>query len=177
MKKIIIPILFLFLAISNIYSLSFWTYLTQLSGRPQFAVNSLNVVFAGTPSGVFRSMDNGSTWTPLSLTYSTTSLIINSQGNIYAGTSNGIFVSANNGYSWTFKGLNNNRTSKISISPQGQIYLADSTGVYLSTDSGNSWINKFNGGLNRQVISVVTNQSGHIFVGVNGPTYRSTDGS
>jgi hypothetical protein len=36
-------------------------------------------------------------------------------------------------------------------------------------------VNTLNGPVNRAIISIAINQSGHIFVGVNGPTYRSID--
>jgi photosystem II stability/assembly factor-like uncharacterized protein len=73
------------------------------------AINSEDIIFAGTTSGIFRSSDNGDNWERAvkglpSDFIDINELAINSQNDIYAATpagiDNGVYVSTNNGEEW-----------------------------------------------------------------------------
>ena len=103
-------------------------------------------VYAGTSgSGLFRSIDNGSTWTAINNGLASTGVysIAFSGSHIFAGTSgDGIFLSTDNGDNWT--AINNGLTGyeigvKAILVNGSNIYAGAGSGIFLSTDNGSSW--------------------------------------
>ena len=69
-----------------------------------FDPTDVNVIYAGTNSGVYKSTDNGGSWTQTNLTESITSISVDYTNSsiIYAGTpGNGVYKSSDGGSSWT----------------------------------------------------------------------------
>lgn len=144
-------------------------------------INSDSVIFAGTTSGVYRSMNNGDAW-ELATTgladLNILSLGVDSEDNLYAGAF-GIFRSNNNGDDWiaAYTGITANRVFSIDSNQEGDLFaLAD--GVYRSLDNGDTWIrvNEDVKGATFQSILVHTN--GDVYVpnyDSIGSLYRSTD--
>jgi len=72
-----------------------------------FAVDSNNVVYAGTFNGLYFSTDNGISWTENNFftNIAVPSIVVDTNNNIYCGTGyysggNGVFCSKDGGQSW-----------------------------------------------------------------------------
>jgi len=132
------------------------------------AINSAGHIFAGSyRDGVFRSTNNGNSWTRINTGLKNTSvntIAINVSDHVFVGTDGGgVFRSTNNGDSWTQvnNGLTELVVESIAINKSGAIFA----GEFRSTNNGDSWINL---GLNYHVLTLIINQSGHIFAGTEG---------
>ncbi len=113
------------------------------------AISGTNI-FAGTGgigdgSGIFLSVDNGTTWTAVNngLTdYNVLSLAINGT-NIFAGTlNNGVFLSTNNGANWTAVNNGLPPANILALAAIGTDVIAGLNGensMYISADMGATW--------------------------------------
>ncbi|MFN8274451.1 MAG: T9SS type A sorting domain-containing protein [Flavobacteriaceae bacterium] len=133
-------------------------------------INNPSTYFVGTASsGIFRSVDSGSTWQPIfdeQITLSVGDMDISKTNNslILVGTGepnggggstsvdgNGVYISNDGGNSWQSRGLNNvGGIGKVIINPvdpnimyvgaMGLLYRqSNDRGVYKSTDGGLTW--------------------------------------
>lgn len=111
-------------------------------------------VYAGTPSGIFRTTDHAQTWSQLQglpSGYRTNSVAVAPSGSIYVGDSVLIYRSDDKGISWTslapvypLSGI-----SQIFITPKNEIFaIVDSVQglfdfpykkIFFSKDAGKSW--------------------------------------
>jgi ligand-binding sensor domain-containing protein len=150
------------------------------------AVNSTVYIFAGTESGVYRSMDNGESWTPVNTGLITltgcsgntvTFLAASPNGHIFASAncSGGLFRSTDNGGNWSHVKIDstNPYVGPIAINLRGDIFVGIYPGIFRSTDDGSSW---------RQVDSVispralaVSSDGDIVAASVGGDIFRSTD--
>ena len=135
-----------------------------------------NNVFAGTNSGVFKSMDNAVSWRQTSLNnYSVKSLAVSARGGapiIFAGTdTGGVFISTNLGSSWTQTSLTFHNISALTAA--GDCIFAGSlaNGLFRSTDNGSAWIQN---PLGRNILSLASDGS-YIYAGTDNGVYLSTD--
>ena len=102
-----------------------------------------NLVFVGTPMGIFRSLDYGKTWTPINLgavNLYVSSFAVNGQ-NIFAGTKDrGIFRSTDNGDSWMAAnvGLGSQNIGDVLVKGN-TIYSVAGGNIYSSENNGNTW--------------------------------------
>ena len=148
-------------------------------------------LFAGTPSGFFRSADGGATWREEIVAFSTftvNSIVFDpfSSTTLYAGvgrpgsSGGGVFKTTNAGASWTFAstGLPDATVQVLAIDPNGKLYAGTaSNGVYRSGDGGASWI-AANGGLSSPtVFALAAGPNGVVFAGTASGVFRSTDGA
>jgi photosystem II stability/assembly factor-like uncharacterized protein len=110
-----------------------------------------SVLFAGGPSGTFKTEDGGTTWRLLSgLTESPNFLAIDpvTPTTVYAGTSSGVFKTTDGGATWNRAGLTNTYVIELrvdSITPT-TIYARVSAPnfsslIVKSTDGGGTWSN------------------------------------
>ncbi|NOS85980.1 MAG: T9SS type A sorting domain-containing protein [Ignavibacteria bacterium] len=104
-----------------------------------------SIIFAGTNSGVYRSVDNGVSWSPTSFNVTQpVHAMTNSQNVILAGTSSGhgVYYSTNFGSTWVQSSLNNKVVRSLGSSSDGSPYVYAGThsfGVYKSTNYGLNW--------------------------------------
>ena len=179
MKYLVVLIVFQFSILSNTNLQAQWV---QTNG-PAFAnVQSLTAngtnIFAGTPSGVFLSTNNGTNWTQVNNdlpgNYYAWSLAV-SKTNIFAGTTDGgggggVFRSTNNGSSWieVNNGLTNDHVWTLSASGTNLFAGTYSSGAFLSTNNGTNWIKI---GLNTYVLDFAVCET-NIFAAAFGGVYR-----
>lgn len=147
-----------------------WTWTEADSGLTNMNVSSLSAIneivvsdlgailnvvylYAGTPTGIFLSTDEGVSWTQVDsglINTNVLALASSASGrHLFAGTfGSGVFVSSDNGTSWAqaSNGLANSDVKSLVAFPSsggsGPVSLLASTyygGVSLSTDGGTSW--------------------------------------
>jgi hypothetical protein len=137
-----------------------------------------NNIFAGTPTGVYLSTNNGLIWTQTSLNNQDVKSIAVSGNIIFAGSfsGNGVYKSTDNGTTWTQTSLNNQVIRTLAISGNN-IYAGcwSGNGVYKSTDLGTTWALS----LNNQTVRSMAVNGNNVYVGTgNNPlagVYLSTD--
>jgi photosystem II stability/assembly factor-like uncharacterized protein len=185
MLSFILMIVFLFWGTKRTFPQDFWEPTNGPFGGyvSAFAINSSEHIFAGTlGSGIFCSIDNGSTWKQTGLTdVSIRSIAIDTTGQIFAATEgDGVYRSSDNGDSWTQ--INNGLTSltvrAIAINSSGDLFAGTwwEGGIFRSTDNGDNWTQINNGLTIPAVYSLVINSSGDIFAGTSGAgVFRSTN--
>jgi photosystem II stability/assembly factor-like uncharacterized protein len=142
--------------------------------------NHLGDIFAGTTSGIYRSMDFGDTWEHLTGETSALgirSLMVNQGGDIFAGSeANGIYRSTDNGNNWTSVSLTIYGVQTLVKNSDGDIFAGTwENGIYRSKDNGETWLAEDYGLNNIQVWEMAINQEDKIFAATRGGVYRSTD--
>jgi len=145
------------------------------------AIDAHGQVFAGTPTGVFSSNNDGNTWMPVgasSLKYAITALTIKTGNQVFAGTSeNGIYRFNTYDSSWApvNAGLTNRKILSLAIDPLTQDLWAGTRdgGVFLLANQDSSvWTTA--GLAGESVWSLAINKRGQIFAGTsNGVFNRS----
>lgn len=129
-------------------------------GAIAIAPNAPNIIYAGSPAGIYRSTDSGATWTktpgagltsfpfPNAMAVDPTNASV-----VYIGTSfSGLFKTTNAGSNWSAVNtipLNSSGVSAIVFDPSTPttIYVGAGNGVFKSTDSGSTWIPQNNFGV------------------------------
>jgi photosystem II stability/assembly factor-like uncharacterized protein len=112
-----------------------------------------SILFVGTPAGVYRSADNGTSWVKSVVGPAVTfvSALAADSSNVFAGTSAGVFRSTDEGGSWIFSnaGLPNTSHTVLAVSPgQGRganLFAGTDSGLYVSTNNGMNWRGLGNG--------------------------------
>ncbi len=102
-----------------------------------------SILYAGSPLGVYRTLDSGLTWSAINrgLTDTRVQAIAANSSFVFAATEGGIFRSQDSGTTWMAvnTGLTE-RNVKAVIIGDGAVFLATSTGtVFRSTDNGVNW--------------------------------------
>jgi hypothetical protein len=106
-----------------------------------------DTIFAGDPSGLYFSPDNGTTWVLSGFDSVAIVALAVFDGKVFAGTSgSGLFISTNSGVSWTpdtngFQGATS-INSLVACPPN--LVAATSNGISVSTDGGSSWTQESN---------------------------------
>lgn len=112
-----------------------------------------DVVYAGTPTGIFKSTDAGATWTPASKGLGPTGVLVRTlvatPGAVYAGTdANGVYKSTDDGATWVpaSKGLPPPEYAVPNVGvlladPRfpNRIWAAAGRSVFLTTNGGLTW--------------------------------------
>jgi hypothetical protein len=148
-----------------------------------WAVNSLasnGSIFAGTynsipPSGVWKSIDNGTSWSLTLLNNATIASLAVNGNNIFAGTvSTGVYLSTNNGLSWAQTSLNNQNVPSLAVNGNNVFAGTTGNGLYKSTNSGTNWTQT---SLNNQNVYSLAVNGNNVFAGCgnNVGLYFSTD--
>jgi photosystem II stability/assembly factor-like uncharacterized protein len=136
-------------------------------------------VFAGSDSGVYRSIDTGMSWTEVNtgLTNTTVRTLIATSSGLFAGTGGGVFRSTNTGSTWVAvnSGLTNLSIRAFSFR-SGSLYAGTDGGVYRTTNGGVSW-EALNTGLTHTAIRAITASGSMLLAGTDGGgIYRTTNG-
>ncbi len=126
-----------------------WQTSSGLSGVTVYDVavcpGNSDLQYAGTASGVYRSVDGGATWQHWALNQRATPLAVNPQncGRVFAATwGSGVYqVTGQNTYVPFNNGLDDLYLYGLAISANGQTLYAgtDGTGVYRTATSGANW--------------------------------------
>ncbi|MAT38246.1 MAG: hypothetical protein CL946_01440 [Ectothiorhodospiraceae bacterium] len=153
-----------------------WTQIYDGTVR-SVAISVRGDVFAGTPSGLLRSFDNGNTWhdVPLPLQSGVNSIHVSINGEIYVGTAGlGVYRSDDQGNSWINMNLPNIDVQAISTG--GNLVFAGSrfSGLYRTTRGGTTWTEVNTGLESRDILAIVINSTGYVIVGTGQEgAYRS----
>lgn len=156
-----------------------------------------DVIYAGTESGLFKTVDGGDTWTGTGFPNTLVRVVQVAPGNpntVYAGTDDGIYKSEDGGSIWTQKGLSGARVNAIAIDPGNPLTLYAGTGwpnkiisgeivaIFKSTDGGEIWEDKYSEPAEDAIMALLVDadDSSYIYAGTNGgygsPLGRSIDG-
>ena len=121
-------------------------------------------IFAGTQTGIYRSIDNGNHWTATNAVQknSKTLCLLESNGIVFAGNEDGIFPSTYSVY--------------IAVVPGGDIYSGSGfIGAYKSTDHGLTWSMIATGLKANLSAMIVTTHGVGIAINTGEELYRSND--
>jgi photosystem II stability/assembly factor-like uncharacterized protein len=167
------------------------------------AATNPDIIYAGTDSGVFKTVDGGDTWTKTGFPEILVRVVQVAPDNpdiVYAGTTDhrpissedGIYKSEDGGSTWTQKGLAGARVNAIAIDPLNpdilytaagrpySSYSGEIIGIFKSTDGGETWQEKLSEGLGAVVALLIdTDNSSYIYAGVDDGKLgfrKSTDG-
>ncbi len=150
-----------------------------------------STIYAGTSSGVYKSLDHGVNWTATGSGSATTIPMVtnavaidpSTPSTIYAATNSGVFKSVDAGASYTVKnsGLGNTRVLSFAIDPTSPqtLYAGTNSGVFRSTNGGDSWSSWSSGitalsAINEIVLNPTNSQI--LYVGTSNGVFRSTTG-
>ncbi len=144
-----------------------------------------NVLYAGTWTGVFKSVDGGATWRPpVELRWEGTpvneiAVDPSSPSTVYAVFGVGLFKSTDGGDHWTKVGQGIDPVRKVKITPGGVVYAGADHGMFRSSDGGATW-QGVNRGLpeSRSVVALEIDPSRpeRMYAGLSNGLYRTTDG-
>jgi regulation of enolase protein 1 (concanavalin A-like superfamily) len=149
------------------------------SGLNTIGTNPLLIASSGTiytgsnwdSTGVFRSVDNGSSWQRLTTGFNSTAwaLAERADGSIYVGTDgNGLFRSTDGGDNWTSQGFPTFRTHVIGFTSDDSAYATAFFGGVQRSNGIGSW-ESFNSGLtNLNVIAMAIDSVDGIYAGTIG---------
>jgi photosystem II stability/assembly factor-like uncharacterized protein len=148
-------------------------------------------VYAGTPSGTFRTINGGQQWTALALLPPPSSNIAAaiapdplSDGVLYlTDTKNGVYRSTDAGHSWFAITLPTTCGGSITVdsAQPGKLYYGSCSGLFVSADNGGNWSLLSNSGINIGAIVQARSDPHRFYASVPGAfplvnLYRSTDG-
>ena len=145
------------------------------------------ILYAGTRgSGVFKSVDGGTTWFPVN-----NGLVISSNWDsargliadpadsniLYVGMAGGVFKSTDGGIHWNATGLDADSVYALAMDPADSsvLYAGAYNGFYKSSDGGTTWVQHNTGLTDTWVRAVAVTNSG-IYAGTGSGLFRSTDG-
>jgi hypothetical protein len=167
---------------------NFWQSGSGPAGRTVYALTADRVtglVFAGTDSGVYRSLGDGSPWTHLVNglpPHPVVCLGENSKSNLYAGGNDGIFRSTNGGDSWVqLPYVTGNRVTCLAVNDADQVLFGtDSTYDRLWRLDPDGSLHGGGALFTALITSIVVKSNGDIFAGMisnpaGGGVFRSSD--
>ncbi len=129
-------------------------------------------------SGIFYSVDHGSSWTALNhgITNFDYRAMVNDGSRIYAGTYGGVFVSSDNGTNWTAinNGLTNTQVNTLTIA-NSKLYAGTQAGFFVSTDNGANWI-RTDVGVGTPIFQSLAIKGNTMFAIIDTHPYISNDG-
>jgi photosystem II stability/assembly factor-like uncharacterized protein len=164
---------------SNIsFAQNFWRniYQTPTISFNCININSRNILFAGSSTGIIKSPDNGTSWSSFFIPQQEIlSIAVNPTGDIFAGTNgNGVYKSVDNGETWKSIGLAGIEIPSIAIQPNGYILAGTKYGgIFRSTNDGLNWTGL--GGPTSYITTILVDTGNTIFAGSISGIYKSTD--
>ncbi len=134
-------------------------------------------LFAGTYSGVFLSLDGGTTWSAVNtgLTNLRIYTLLVDGTDLFAATGAGVFMSSNDGTTWT--ALSQGPTGSVNgLIKHGNKIIAGSNGdgIYVSSDKGATW-SPIQQSLNTTTIRSLAALGNSIFVALDDGVFLSMD--
>ena len=151
------------------------------TGLTTWDFNSISVsgvnVFVGTDSGVYCSMDNGTTWaaadTGLGTIGKAPFYLYALDTEVYAGTPGAIYISTNNGATWVSSDLGAKGDFMAFAESGVNLYAGTfENGVYLSSDNGEYWTSA---GLTTEQITTFAVAGNYVFAGTENALFRSSE--
>jgi photosystem II stability/assembly factor-like uncharacterized protein len=99
------------------------------------ACNAAGNLFAGTDSGMYKSIDNGDTWKQSNAGLGARrirSIVVGRKNALYAGTDAGVYSSTDYGVNWMEEGqgLSGASVTSLVVSPAGALYAGTADGVF-----------------------------------------------
>jgi photosystem II stability/assembly factor-like uncharacterized protein len=156
----------------------FGGYIYSLS----MAASNPDVIYAGTKSGVFKTIDGADNWTSAGLAEMRVRVVKVDPTNpnvVYAGTDDGLYISEDSGSSWTSRGLDGARVNAITIDPNNSqtiyvgtgepwvSYAEEIVGIFKSTNGGSNWETKYDTNLDAvAAILIDTNVTATVYAGI-----------
>lgn len=138
-------------------------------------------LFAGvfaSPSGIYKSTNNGNNWFASGLINHQINFITTSGNNVYAGGyggEGGVFLSTNKGDSWSSIGLEYKNIWTLAVLGSSIFAGVNEDSLYRSTNNGVNWTPINNGVISNYVMSLTTVGT-NIFAGTyGGGIYLSTN--
>jgi photosystem II stability/assembly factor-like uncharacterized protein len=142
-----------------------------------FAVDSNNVVYAGSFNGLYSSTDSGISWIQDSFlsVFVVSTVIVDTNNNIYCGTGysfvtgDGLFFSDDGGQSWRQLGLAGKEVLSLAFDSERSLYAGTlKDGLYKTTDLGLNWFQYEKGLYKKEVYRLLINEQDDIFIGSEG---------
>jgi photosystem II stability/assembly factor-like uncharacterized protein len=142
-----------------------------------FAVDSNNVVYAGSFNGLYSSSDNGITWIQDNFLsgFVVSTVIVDLNNNIYCGTGysfvggDGLFFSDDGGQNWSQLGLAGKEVLSLAFDSEWSLFAGTKAdGLFKTSDLGQSWIQYEKGLYKKEVYRLVINDQDDIFIGSEG---------
>ncbi len=135
-----------------------------------------DVIYAGTESGIFKTVDGGANWTKTGFAETLVRVVkvaSSDQQVIYAGTDEGIYKSEDGGITWIQTGVPGTRVNTIAIDPGNPQIVFIGTArrgqgpdgsIFKSTDGGGNWELKYSSDLDLVVdVLIDTDNSSYIY--------------
>jgi photosystem II stability/assembly factor-like uncharacterized protein len=155
-------------------------------GFSAFAINprSSQIVYAGTGSGVFKSLDGGGSWQAVNVGLRDRyvfDLAIDQRhpATIYAATDSGVFKSTNAARRWRRTSLPEIATVALALHPRNTrvAYAATDKGVYKSSDAGASWrkVTTDRNAVRVFALALDPQRPATVYAGSGGGVFKSTD--
>jgi photosystem II stability/assembly factor-like uncharacterized protein len=178
MKKRIIFSIFFVLGLSTT-AFGQWVQVgfkdTEIVG---LGVSPSRMLFTGTRSGVFVSLNKGNTWSVLG----THDVILNFRGDGLGFLTGGrMFRTTDSGIVWSLQQGNDlvSTAPAIAFAPNGNIFASTNadatTSLFISTNNGDNWTALSGLQTNSHIRSITINKNGDIFAGGQDGMFRSTD--
>jgi photosystem II stability/assembly factor-like uncharacterized protein len=143
------------------------------------------IVYAGTGSGVFKTVDGGATWSNASKGLAdrhALDLTIDPRNSAvaYAGTAGGLFKSTDGGASWEHRGLARHDVVALAIHPWDSeiLYAGTMCAVFKSSDGGRAWRRSLRipNGRWALALAIDSRQPAIVYAGTGSGVFKSTDG-
>jgi hypothetical protein len=154
------------------------------------------VIYAGTKSGIWKSVDSGETWVKTSFPDTevlSIQVVPDNQNIVYAGTTHsyenaGIFQSTDGGISWSLKGIAGQDVNAIAVDPNDtdiifagtgsweSVWPEEIIGIFRSTNGGESWevVISFGGSDEpnmRKITAIVVDPDDSLYIYAGGHNY------
>jgi len=157
------------------------------SGFTAMVINTMlragTTLYAGTPSTLYRSDDDGDTWTNMKLTDGGVLSLASDGTHLFVGTGNNVLRTTNGGELWIFADpvAGGRAVTSLAVMSDGHggshlIAGTDSCGIYRSTDAGDSWT-PFKAGLGDTIITCLAVRDTVLFAGTASGVFVTMLGS
>ena len=155
-------------------------------GFSDFAINPRNpqIVYAGTGSGVFKSIDGGGRWRAVNVGLTEPyvfDLAVDQRhpATLYAATGSSVFKSTNAGRTWRATSRPSISAIALALHPRNArvLYAGTDEGVYKSSDAGASWrkVTTHPHAVRVYTIALDPQQPATVYAGSGGGVFKSTD--